>query len=106
MFGRLPPDPVARVHTLVDLAERAVPFFQDEDRESFELEVLAARVEALATAIRMDVRALAAQAEAAAPADHVDENAPALEEELLGPPDYLLSGAYVEPAPGQLHDEF
>ena len=66
MFGRLPPDPVARIHTLVDLAERAVPFFQDEDRESSELEVLAARVEALATAIRMDVRALAAQADALA----------------------------------------
>ena len=90
MFGRLPPDPVARVHTLVDLAERAVPFFQDEDRESFELEVLAARVEALATAIRMDVSALA---QAEAPAADQDEEAPELEEELLGPPDYLLSGA-------------
>ena len=100
MFGRLPPDPVARVHTLVDLAERAVPFFQDEDRESFELEVLAARVEALATAIRMDVRALAAQAEA--PADDQDEEAPAIEEELLGPPDNLLSGASGQ----QLLDEF
>ena len=66
MYGRLSPDPVARIHTLVDLAERAVPFLQDEDRDSGELEVLASRVGALATSIRMDVRALAAQAEALA----------------------------------------
>ena len=81
MFGRLSPDPVARIHTLVDLAERAVPFLQDEDRETGELDVLASRVDALATSIRMDVHALAAQAEA------LNEEA---EEDL---PDFMRSGA-------------
>ena len=66
MYGRLSPDPVARIHALIDLAERAVPWFMDADREDGELDILAARVEALATAIRLDVRALVAQAEALA----------------------------------------